>query len=200
MSPEIELLTSLSTQPFSACEDQWKQLLRRLFLPMAYIPAIQAVLEKGRWKRQPDPMAYLRKGSLRCALRLGIVDVRRNLRRETLATDLNFKDADGKPLGHDDRLGTALHRHDEQFCSGRGASSNATFTRPTVPNGWKDAFPGPSTIRNNGRSTKTKAIFKANSSSSPSRHPELRQRNSRFLQRLSRSEGPCASSKSLRYW
>lgn len=74
MSPETELLTALSTQPFSATEDQWKPLLRRLFLPMAYIPDIQAVLEKGRWKTQPDPMAYIRKGSLRCAVRLGIVD------------------------------------------------------------------------------------------------------------------------------
>ena len=134
MSPEIELLTTLSTQPFSACEDQWKQLLRRLFLPTAYIPAVQAVLEKGRWKTQPNPMAYVRKGSLRCAVRLGIVDVRRNLRRETLATDLNFKDADGKPLGHDDRLGTALHRHDEQFRSGLGAEYGSIYDEDAVTN------------------------------------------------------------------
>src|SRR6476469_2285907 len=97
MSPEIDLLTTLSTLPFSACQSQWEQLLRRIFLPMSFVPAIQAVLEKGRWKRQPDPMAYVRKGSLRCAVRLGIVDVRRNVRREVLATDLSFKDADGKP-------------------------------------------------------------------------------------------------------
>jgi len=63
MSAEIELLTALSTQPFSACEAQWLQLLRGLYLPIAYVPAIQAVLEKGRWKSQPDPMAYVRKGS-----------------------------------------------------------------------------------------------------------------------------------------
>src|SRR6478672_1219491 len=107
MSPEVDLLTALSTQPFSACESQWEQLLRRLFLPISFVPAIQSVLEKGRWKSQPDPMAYVRKGSLRCAVRLGIVDVRRNVRREVLATDLNFaglhlKDPDGKSLGHDD--------------------------------------------------------------------------------------------------
>ncbi len=66
-------------------------------------------------------MAYVRKGSLRCAVRLGIVDVRRNVRREVLAADLSFKDTDGKSLGHDDRLGTALHRHDEQFRTGLGA-------------------------------------------------------------------------------
>ena len=53
MSPEIDLLTTLSIQPFSACEEQWKQFLRSLFLPLSHIPAIQSVLEKGRWKSQP---------------------------------------------------------------------------------------------------------------------------------------------------
>ncbi len=134
MSAEIELLTALSTQPFSACEAQWLQLLRSLYLPIAYVPAIQAVLEKGRWKSQPDPMAYVRKGSLRCAVRLGILDVRRNLRRETLATDLNFKDPDGKPLGHDDRLGTALHRQDEKFRTGLGAEYGSIYDEDDITN------------------------------------------------------------------
>jgi hypothetical protein len=132
MSPEIDLLTVLATQPFSACEAQWIQLLQRLFLPMSFVPAIQAVLEKGRWKSQPDPMAYVRKGSLRCAVRLGIVDVRRNVRREILAADLSFKDADGKPLSHDDRLGTALHRHDEQFRTGLGAERGAIYDEDDI--------------------------------------------------------------------
>jgi len=134
MSPEIDLLTTLSTQPFSACQSQWEQLLRRLFLPMSFVPAIQSVLEKGRWKSQPDPMAYVRKGSLRCAVRLGIIDVRRNARREVLATDLSSKDADGKSLGHDDRLGTALHRHDEQFCTGLGAERGALYDEDDITN------------------------------------------------------------------
>jgi hypothetical protein len=134
MSPEIDLLTTLSTQPFSDCQSQWEQLLRRLFLPMSFVPAIQSVLEKGRWKSQPDPMAYLRKGSLRCAVRLGIVDVRRNVRREILATDLSFKDADGKSLTHDDRLGTALHRHDEQFRTGLGAERGAIYDEDDITN------------------------------------------------------------------
>jgi hypothetical protein len=134
MSPEIDLLTTLSTQPFSACQSQWEQLLRRLFLPMSFVPAIQSVLEKGRWKSQPDPMAYLRKGSLRCAVRLGIVDVRRNVRREVLATDLSFTDTDGKSLGHDDRLGTALHRHDEQFRTGLGAERGDIYDEDDITN------------------------------------------------------------------
>jgi len=134
MPPEIDLLTALSTQPFSSCQSQWEQLLRRLFLPMSFVPAIQSVLEKGRWKSQPDPMAYVRKGSLRCAVRLGIVEVRRNVRREVLATDLSFKDADGKSLTHDDRLGTALHRHDEQFRTGLGAERGAIYDEDDITN------------------------------------------------------------------
>ncbi|MGH9633403.1 MAG: hypothetical protein ACRD72_01075 [Candidatus Angelobacter sp.] len=139
MSPEIDLLTALSSQPFSACEAQWHQLLRRLFLPISFVPAIQSVLEKGRWKSQPDPMAYVRKGSLRCAARLGILDVRRNTRREILATDLSFKDAGGKSLTpnkmtHDDRLGVALHRHDEQFRTGLGAERGAIYDEDDITN------------------------------------------------------------------
>jgi len=134
MSPEIDLLTTLTTQPFSACQSQWEQLLHRLFLPMSFVPAIQSVLEKGRWKSQPDPMAYVRKGSLRCAARLGILDVRRNVRREVLATDLSFKDTDGKSLGHDDRLGAALHRHDEQFRTGLGAERGSIYDEDNIIN------------------------------------------------------------------
>lgn len=139
MSPEIDLLTALATQPFSACEAQWQQLLHRLFLPISFVPAIQLVLEKGRWKSQPDPMAYVRKGSLRCAARLGILDVRRNSRREVLATDLSFKGAGGKSrppnkMNHDDRLGTVLHRHDEQFRTGLGAERGSIYDEDDITN------------------------------------------------------------------
>ena len=144
MSPEIDLLTTLSAQPFSACEDEWQQLLHKLFLPISFVPAIQSVLEKGRWKSQPDPMAYVRKGSLRCAARLGILDVRRNSRREVLATDLQFtdlqfKDANGKSLkpyqmSHDDRLGVALHRRDEKFHTGLGADHSSIYDEDDIIN------------------------------------------------------------------
>jgi hypothetical protein len=143
VSTEIDLLTALATQPFSTCEAQWKDLLRGLFLPISFVPAIQSVLEKGRWKSQPDPLAYVRKSSLRCAVRLGILDVRRNSRREVLATDLNFKDVDGKLLTpnkmtHDDRLGTALHRHDEQFRTGLGAERGSIYDENDIT----DRLPG----------------------------------------------------------
>ena len=79
-------------------------------------------------------MAYVRKSALRCAVRLGIVDLRRNYRREVLATDLNRKDADGKSLGHDDRLGTALHRQDEKFRTGLGAEYGSIYDEEDIIN------------------------------------------------------------------
>jgi hypothetical protein len=79
-------------------------------------------------------MAYVRKSSLRCAVRLGIIDIRRNSRREVLATDLSFKDTDGKSLTHDDRLGTALHRRDEQFRTGLGADQSSIYDEDDIIN------------------------------------------------------------------
>src|SRR3954469_8834641 len=79
-------------------------------------------------------MAYVRKSSLRCAVRLGIVDLRRNYRREVLATDLNFKDADGKSLTNDDRLGTALHHRDKKFRTGLGADHSSIYDEDDIIN------------------------------------------------------------------
>jgi len=79
-------------------------------------------------------MAYVRKSSLRCAVRLGIIDVRRNSRREVLASDLSFKDTDGKSLTHDDRLGTALHHRDEKFRTGLGADHSSIYDEDDIIN------------------------------------------------------------------
>jgi hypothetical protein len=38
-----------------------------------------------------------------------------------LYTDLQYKDADGELLGHDDRLGTALHNYEQENGPGTGA-------------------------------------------------------------------------------
>lgn len=59
MAPEMELLNAVAAQPYAACESQWKELLRSMNLGAAYIPVIQAVIKEGRWKNQPNPMAYL---------------------------------------------------------------------------------------------------------------------------------------------
>jgi hypothetical protein len=121
MAPEIELLNAVATQPYAACESEWKELLRTMNLGMAYIPVIQATIKEGRWRKQPNPTAYIRKSAMLSAVRLGIVDKRPRQSREVLATDLQYKDADGEPLTHDDRLGTALHNYEQE--NGPGTSA-----------------------------------------------------------------------------
>jgi hypothetical protein len=121
MAPEIELLNAVASQPYAACELQWKELLRLMKLGVAYIPVIQAAIKEGRWRKQPNPTAYIRQSAMLCAVRLGIVDRRPKQSREALATDLQYKDADGELLGHDDRLGTALHNYEQE--NGPGTSA-----------------------------------------------------------------------------
>lgn len=134
MAPEIELLNAVATQPYAACESQWKELLSSINLGVAYIPVIHAVIKEGRWKAQPNPMAYIRKSAMLCAARMGIVDRKPSQSREVLASDLEFKDADGEPLGHDDRLGTALHRYDERMGLGEGGGYGAIYEEDYIGN------------------------------------------------------------------
>jgi hypothetical protein len=134
MAPEIELLNAVATRPYASCEMQWNELLRALNFSAAYIPAVQMVIEEGRWETQPNPLAYIRKSTIRCAVRLGIVDIRPNAHREILASDLHYKDADGKPMGHDDKLGTALHLHEEQFGGSLGAEFGSIYDEDSIIN------------------------------------------------------------------
>jgi hypothetical protein len=141
MAREIELLKVVAQQPYAACETQWKELLGDMKLGAAYIPAIHAVIKEGRWKTQPNPVAYIRKSAMLCAARMGIVDRRRNQHREVLAADLQYqyKDADGEELVHDDRLGTALHRYEQAFGAGGGAGVGAIFEPDYIGNRLADS-------------------------------------------------------------
>lgn len=115
MVSEIELLNAIASGTYEACEEQWKKLLRTLRLGLSYVPAVQAVLKEGGWKRQPNPIAYVRKGAVRCAVRMGIVDIRPNQEVEILACDLQYRDEDGEQLDHDDKLGMALYEYENKF-------------------------------------------------------------------------------------
>jgi len=139
MPPEVELLNALATQPYAACESRWKELLRSMHLGVAYIPVIQAVIKEGRWKKQPNPIAYIRKSAMLCAARLGIVDRKPSQSREVLASALEYKDGDGEPLGHDDRLGTALHRYDERMGLGEGGGYGAIYEEDYIGNRLADS-------------------------------------------------------------
>lgn len=134
MPPEIELLNAVATQPYSACESRWKELLHSMHLGVAYIPVIQAVIKEGRWKKQPNPMAYIRKSAMLCAARMGIVDRKPSQSREVLASALEYKDGEGEPLDHDDRLGTALHRYDERRGLGGGGGYGAIYEADYIGN------------------------------------------------------------------
>jgi hypothetical protein len=134
MAPEIELLNALATQPYAACESRWKELLHSMHLGVAYIPIIQAVIKEGRWEKQPNPMAYIRKSAMLCAARMGIVDRKPSQSREVLASALQYNDADGEPLAHDDRLGTALHRYDERMGLGEGGGYGAIYEEDYIGN------------------------------------------------------------------
>jgi hypothetical protein len=112
---DLKLLNTVASQPFEACEAEWKEVLGGLRLGLIYVPAIQRVLKEGRWKDAPNPAAYVRKAARRAAVRLGLVDTSPRRDREVLACDLRYQDEQGQELGHDDRLGTALHRHKEKF-------------------------------------------------------------------------------------
>jgi hypothetical protein len=127
MAPEIELLNAVATQPYAACEPQWKELLRSMNLGVANIPLIQATIKEGRWKNQPNPVAYIRKSATLSAVRLGIVDRRPKQSREVLASSLEYKDSDGEPLGHDDRLGMALHNYEQENGPGTSAIYEQDF-------------------------------------------------------------------------
>jgi hypothetical protein len=74
-----------------------------------------------------------------CAARMGIVDRRPNQHREILAADLQFKDADGGELVHDDRLGTALHRYEQAFGAGGGAGVGAIYEQDYIGNRLADS-------------------------------------------------------------
>ena len=115
MVSEIELLSAVSTRPFEACEGEWRKLLSSLSLGLSFVPAVDAVIREGRWRTQPNPIAYVRKSAGRCAVRMGIVDIRPNHHREILASDLQMQDEDGESCTHDDKLGTALHRYEQSF-------------------------------------------------------------------------------------
>ncbi|HEY2498332.1 MAG TPA: hypothetical protein VGK24_14810 [Candidatus Angelobacter sp.] len=136
MAPEIELLNAIATHPYAACEPQWKELLRSMNLGVAYIPVIQATIKEGRWKKQRDPVAYIRKSAMLSAARMGVVDRRPKQSREVLASDLQYKDTDGEPLTHDDQLGTALHNYEQE----NGPGTSAIYEQDFIGNRIADSL------------------------------------------------------------
>ena len=111
------LLETISSEPYESCEKAWQEILHLLHLKVLYIPAVQAILEQRRWRSQPNPIAYIRKAALRCAVRMGLVELPMQNGPIVLASDLNFRDLDGDPVPHDEKLDLAFANYEKRFGS-----------------------------------------------------------------------------------
>jgi hypothetical protein len=106
----------IASKPYEECEEEWRRFLRLVRLQVSFIPAIQIILAQGRWRHQPNPVAYIRKAAIRCAIRERMIElpwVRHS--REVLSSDLNYRDGDGDLLPHDEQLDMATVEHEEKF-------------------------------------------------------------------------------------
>jgi hypothetical protein len=108
------LLKTISSKPYEECEKEWREVLGLLRLKVIYVSAVQTILKEGRWRNKPNPLAYIRKGSIWCAIRIGLVDVPWRDERMVLAADLNYTDTDGNPVPHDEKLDLALGNYEER--------------------------------------------------------------------------------------
>lgn len=109
------LLDTISAETYEARENEWCEALALLRLKIVYIPAIQTVLKQGRWRNQSNPIAYIRKASLWCAIRMELIDTPWPSEKIVLAADLPYADKDGNPVAHDERLDWALVDYEERF-------------------------------------------------------------------------------------
>ena len=110
-----ELLNAVAGRPYEECEAEWKKLLKWLRLGLYYVLPVQEVLRQGRWKGKAYPIGYVRTAAVRTAVRMGLVDVRPPENMEVLASDLTYRDWDDRELGHDEKLGLALHEFEEKY-------------------------------------------------------------------------------------
>ena len=109
------LLKTISSKSYEECEGEWREALRLLRLKILYLPAVQRVLEENKWRNKANPLAYIRKASLWCAIRMKLVDVPWRDERMVLAADLHYTDTDGEPIPHDEKLDLALANYEARF-------------------------------------------------------------------------------------
>ncbi len=63
------LLETISSKPYEECQKEWREFLGLLRLKVVYVSAVQTILKEGRWRNKPNPLAYIRKGSIWCTQR-----------------------------------------------------------------------------------------------------------------------------------
>jgi hypothetical protein len=105
----LEVLENRVGLPLEDHEEDWKELMQRLELPLSHLESVQRVLEQLRWRKAIDPVPYLRTAARREHRKLerGSRSKPPVIRFSDLRLPLN---KDGTPLNRDeaiDRLNTA---------------------------------------------------------------------------------------------
>jgi hypothetical protein len=111
------LLETITSESYERSEGEWKEALRLFHLNVSYIPALQVILKQGRWCRQPNPIAYIRKAARWRAIRMGLIDMPCQTGPEVLVADLNYTDSDGRAVPHDEKIDMALAGYEANFGS-----------------------------------------------------------------------------------
>ncbi len=110
-SKQDALFERIAATQYEECEAEWTEVLKRLRFSPEYIPAVQEVMSQGRWRQQPNPVAYIRKAAKRCAVRIGIVDST----PWTVISDLNYRGENGNQVNHDDKIDLALAEYGRKY-------------------------------------------------------------------------------------
>lgn len=104
MDSSIAVFDAISSGSYEEREADWQKALKLLHLKVIYIPAIQSILSQGKWRLQPNPVAYIRKAAMWCAVRIGLVDIPDRSGRELRVSDLIYRDSNGEELPHDEKI------------------------------------------------------------------------------------------------
>jgi hypothetical protein len=105
----------LNEEPFEACEQEWLKCLQGLRLSVTYVPAVEEVLDQGRWRNAPNPLAYVRKAAVRQAVRMRLFDfTQRDPKRELVISDVNVRDVNGSLVPHDVAIDVLNHEFEEK--------------------------------------------------------------------------------------
>jgi hypothetical protein len=111
------LLEVIASGVYEDHESEWREALNLLRLKASYIPAVQVILKRGKWRSHPSPVAYIRKAAMWCAVRMNLVDPTYQSGREVLVADLNYTDSDGGDVPHDEKIDMALTGYEAKFGS-----------------------------------------------------------------------------------
>lgn len=101
---ELELLKAAAHERYEKGKGKWSRLLKALYLSPTYVPAIQEVLAQGEWRNQTNPIAYVRKASVRWAVQHGLAEIRRKSSRHQWTSEVHPTRSEADALVEEYRL------------------------------------------------------------------------------------------------